>query len=919
MTEPENIKVYELAKELGMDSISLLDKLRTLNIVVKSHMSGLTSDEVLRARENLLAKSVASDKIKKTKTAKVPARTATTRKKAANGQDAETAPTPKKTEKRKETKESKDSGDEPSPKRTIIRRRASGGSEPAFTSSKSSEAYSSQEPDLSTVASTSPDHAPPNEDSSQVTPEQPPTATTEPEGTEDLSLDAAASAAKKSILQVANPAEARRTGLKIVKAAEPAAARGPMIRPVNRGETPTITGVGKKKTLFQEGEGFGPDGATRSGRIIKMNKESLDKMAADEAAKRRPGGLKELLKPEDANYSDYKKREMVFLPKRKRIPVGKELRKTQLTTRRESKRVVEMQNQILVSDFANQMGIKSGVVIKKLMGMGQTATVNQAIDFDTAVLIATEFGWDVKNVAFKEETFLGKKDITDTTEELVPRPPVVTIMGHVDHGKTSLLDAIRETNVVAKEAGGITQHIGAYTIQKDGQPVTFIDTPGHEAFTAMRARGANLTDIVVLVVAADDGVMPQTREAINHAQAAKVPIIVAVNKIDKPGANIEKIKQGLSEFQLLAEDWGGETIFVPCSATQKTGIDKLLEAILLTAEMLELKSNPNTLAQGVILESRLEKGRGPVATVLITRGTLKKTDTVVAGEHMGRVKAMKNWKGEILAETTPGIAVEILGLEGVPEAGDKFYQTKSDMDAKKIIDHRLEQKRLGQSATRKMTLEDLFAQAKTGDVKELKVILKADVSGSVEAVKESLIKLSTDKIKLTVILAATGGITESDVLLASASNAIIIGFHVRPETKALKIAENEKIEVTCYSIIYELLDEVKKSMGGLLDKKKVETFLGRAEVRQVFSIPKSGTIAGSYVVEGKIVRGAGVRLLRDSVIVHEGKMTSLRRFKNDAKEVQQGFECGIGIEGYNDIKPGDLIEAYQIDMVAQEL
>jgi translation initiation factor IF-2 len=493
-------------------------------------------------------------------------------------------------------------------------------------------------------------------------------------------------------------------------------------------------------------------------------------------------------------------------------------------------------------------------------------------------------------------------------------------MGHVDHGKTTLLDSIREANVAAGEAGGITQHIGAYTIEKNGKLITFIDTPGHEAFSVMRARGANVTDIVILVVSADDGVMPQTREALSHAQAAQVPIIVAVNKIDKPGANPEKIKQGLSELNLLAEEWGGDTMFVPVSALKKTNIDKLLDSILLQAEVLDLKANPSGLATGTVLEARLERGRGPVMSVLINRGTLKVGAPIVSGGLQGKVKAMMDDKGRTVKEAGPGVAVEVLGLEGVPNAGEEFNSTATESDAKNIAEHRTNvAKQKAQATSSKMSLEDLFSKIKTGNVKELNVIVKADVYGSVEAVKDSLIKLSTDKVQVKVIHAATGGITESDILLASASNAVIIGFNVRPETKARQLAESEHVEVKSYSIIYELLDDVKKSMTGLLDKKKVERFLGRAEVRQIFSVPKIGVIAGTSVVDGKILRGANVRLLRDSRIIYEGKLSSLKRFKDDAKEVAQGFECGIGIENYNDLKPGDIIEAYQIDMVAPTL
>jgi len=650
-----------------------------------------------------------------------------------------------------------------------------------------------------------------------------------------------------------------------------------------------------------------------------MTKENLDQMAEEEAAKKRGGGGREAeIRPEDVRFADYRKKEMIFLPKRKRLPLGKQLQQTQKTVAGAKKRVVEMEDTISVQDFANQMSVKAIDVVRKLMAMGQMISVNSAVDFDTATVIGSEYQFEVRNKAYKEDDFIGVPE--DALESMSARPPIVTIMGHVDHGKTTLLDSIRDANVAGGEKGGITQHIGAYTIDKNGKLITFIDTPGHEAFSVMRARGANVTDIVILVVSADDGVMPQTREALSHAQAAGVPIIVAVNKIDKPGANPEKIKQGLAELNLLAEDWGGETMFVPVSALKKTNLDKLLDAILLQAEVLDLKANPNTMASGTVLEARLEKGRGPVVSVLVDRGTLKLGDPIVSGIYSGKVKAMTDDKGSMVKVATPGYAVEVLGFEGIPNAGEPFNAAPTEADARDIASNRLDKNRAKVSGTgAKLTLEDMFSKVQSGALKELNVILKADVFGSVEAVRDSLIKNSTEKVKVKVILAATGGITESDVLLASASNAIILGFNVRPETKARQLAEAEHVEIKSYGIIYELLDDVKLAMTGLLDKKKVEKFLGRAEVRQIFSVPKIGTIAGTAVIDGKILRNANVRLLRDSRIIYEGKLSSLKRFKDDAKEVATGFECGIGIENYNDLKPGDLIEAFQIEMVTPSL
>ncbi|MGZ3708096.1 MAG: translation initiation factor IF-2, partial [Bdellovibrionota bacterium] len=707
------------------------------------------------------------------------------------------------------------------------------------------------------------------------------------------------------------PVAPRRSILKIVEAAAPPPR--PMIKPAP-GTGPTPVGGPKplmKGTATQDKDGF---------RIIKMTKENLDQMAEEEAAKKRGGGGREAeIRPEDVRFADYRKKEMVFLPKRKKLPVGKQLNRTQITETKAAKRVVEMQETISVQELASQLSVKATDVIRKLMSMGTMASINQAIDFDTATLVANEYKYEVRNVAYKEEEVIGVS--TDKTEELIGRPPVVTIMGHVDHGKTTLLDSIREANVAGGEAGGITQHIGAYTVEKNGKLITFIDTPGHEAFTVMRARGANVTDIVILVVSADDGVMPQTREALSHAQAAKVPIIVAVNKIDKPGANPEKIKQTLAELNLLAEDWGGDTQFVPVSALKKTNIDKLLDAILLQAEILDLKANPDAQASGTVLEARLEKGKGPVVSVLVSRGTLKVGDAIVSGQFAGKVRAMQDDKGRNVKEVTPGIAAEVQGFEGVPNAGDVFNAPPTESDAREIAQNRIDKARdkATNAAPGKVSLDALFSKIQAGDVKELNVILKADVFGSVEAIRDSLVKLSTEKVKVKVIHAAPGGITESDVLLATASGAIIIGFNVRPETKARQVAESEHVEIKSYSIIYEVMDDVTKAMTGLLDKKKVEKFLGRAEVRQTFSVPKIGTIAGSAVIDGKITRGAQVRLLRESRVIYEGKLSSLKRFKDDAKEVATGFECGIGIENYNDLKPGDIIEAFQIEMITPEL
>jgi translation initiation factor IF-2 len=582
-----------------------------------------------------------------------------------------------------------------------------------------------------------------------------------------------------------------------------------------------------------------------------------------------------------------------------------------------SKRVFKIEEVITVGDLAHRMGIKAAEVIKKLIEMGMPTTVNQLLDADTARILAQEYGYEVENVAPEVESLIDQE--TDREEDLVPRPPVVTIMGHVDHGKTTLLDAIRQSNVTGEEAGGITQHIGAYEVEHGDRKLVLLDTPGHEAFTSMRARGASVTDIVVLVVAADDGVMPQTIEAIDHAKAAGVPIVVAVNKIDKPGAQPDRIRQQLSEHGLVPEEWGGQTLYANVSAKRKTGIDSLLELILLQADILELKSNPVKMARGTVIESRLEKGRGPVATVLVQEGTLRVGDPIVTGIHFGRVRALANHKGKRLMESPPGTPAEIQGLDGLPAAGQKFAVLKDERTARQIALHRQEKDREKTVARPRFSLEDLHRHIEVGALKELNIVIKADVQGSMEALQFSLDKLSGEKVKVTVIHAGVGGISESDVMLASASTAVIIGFNVRPEPKAADLAERESVDVRLYSVIYDVVDDIRKAMEGLLAPTFREASQGRAEVRNTFHISKVGTIAGCYVLSGKITRNSSIRLLRESVVVYEGKLSSLKRFKDDVREVSEGYECGIGLENFNDIQVGDQIEAYVMEKVAGTL
>ncbi len=641
--------------------------------------------------------------------------------------------------------------------------------------------------------------------------------------------------------------------------------------------------------------------------------------AADGAPKKKKG-RKVISKPDQSSLMERDFKRGGSRPQKRRALPGKEQRKTEITVPRASKRVIRISEMITVGDLARAMGVKAGEVLKKLMDMGMMATINQMLDHDTAVLLAGEFEYQVENVAFDVEQALETEQEGGAGGEMLPRAPVITMMGHVDHGKTSLLDAIRATNVAEGEAGGITQHIGAYTVDVRGRQVTFLDTPGHEAFTAMRARGAKVTDLVVLVVAADDGVMPQTREAIDHARAAEVPIIVAVNKIDKPDANPERVKQELGNFGLAPEDWGGDTIVVPVSAKTKEGIEQLLEMILLQADILELKANPKRLAKGTIVEARLDRGRGPVATVLVQEGTLKVGDPFVCGTEYGRIRAMMDDKGNRIESAGPSTPVEILGLGGVPEAGDIFVAVQDDAKARQVAEHRRGKQRDAEMAkTAKVSLDDLYQQIQSGEVRELKVVIKTDVQGSVEAVSDALRRLSTEDVRLNVIHGSVGGITESDVLLASASNAVVIGFNVRPEPKAAALAEREGIDIRLYTVIYDALNDLRDAIEGLLEPSLQEKVLGRAEVRQTFSVSGQGVIAGCFVVDGKLVRGGKARLLRDHVVVHDGRIASLKRFKEDAREVASGYECGIGLEAFQDVKVGDIIEGYEVEEVARRL
>ncbi len=579
---------------------------------------------------------------------------------------------------------------------------------------------------------------------------------------------------------------------------------------------------------------------------------------------------------------------------------------------KESSRVVRIERTVSVGELARMLGIKAPEVQRKLMALGTMVSINQEIDFETATSVSAEFDYEIEDVGFREEKYL--EDSSAVEDGLEPRPPVITIMGHVDHGKTTLLDALRETNVVEEEAGGITQHIGAYQVEVGGRELTFIDTPGHAAFTEMRARGAQVTDIVIIVIAATEGIMPQTVEAIEHSKAAGVSIIVAINKCDLPGANPQAARQRLMEHGLIPEEFGGDIICVDISAKQKTGLDKLLEMVNLQAELLELKADSKRRAVGVVLESQLDKGRGPVATVLVQQGTLEPGDTFVVGTCMGRVRAIEDQNGNRVKSAGPSMPGRVIGLSSVPEAGQTLNVVENERVAKEIIENRInEQRRRPAAPMPSFTLDEFYERMEGGGVKELTVVIKGDVHGSVEALRDALLKLSTDSVKLNVILSSVGAISKDDVMLAKASNAIILGFHVRPDPPGRNAAEEQSVDIRVYKVIYEVIDDVKKAMAGLLSPIITETMGGRAEVREVFTVPKMGKIAGSMVAEGTIRRGAVCRLVRDGVQIYEGKVGSLKRFKDDAREVNSGFECGIGIEGYNDIKVGDVIETFTLE------
>ncbi len=864
------LRVYELARELNMDNKILLEKLQEIDVDVKSHVSTLEEDAIARIKRTLfggktLEKIVEDERIKpnvirrRKKIVPEPVKPeAITPEPVVAGETAPPEATPE-----AETVEARQPAETVAPPETIV--------EPAEPESD----------EIQTVAEETP-----------------------------VSKTKARKKAKKGmpakVISLPEPVE-------YLIEPEPEKAPAPVADALP--EEPAKTKPDKKRLQFEDLKGLmGADVAKEDDTDKKLKKKKpLDTAKGRHADKIKTALRRKEVIEGDALYDHSAGRSRKSRKKFKQQQVSSD-QKTRITVPKAIKRRIKIDDSIVLADLAKRMGVKAGEIIAKLMGMGVMVTVNQTIDYDTASLVAQEFNFEVEKASFKEETYF--KMESDDPSQMTSRPPVVTIMGHVDHGKTSLLDVIRETKVTELESGGITQHIGAYHVQLKRGDIVFLDTPGHEAFTAMRSRGAHVTDIVVLVVAADDGVMPQTIEAINHAKAAEVPIIVAVNKIDKEGADLERIRRQLAEKGLSPEEWGGDTIFVDVSAKQKIGIDTLLEMILLQTEILELTANPNKPAKGYIIESRLDIGRGAVATVLIQEGTLHIGDPVVCGMYYGKIRMMFNDLGVAVKTAGPSIPVEIVGLSGVPLAGDELIALTAEKDAKQVSEHRLQQQRSRSlAATSRLSLEKLYEQMLEGEVKDLNIIIKADVQGSIEALAEALKKLSTDEVKVNIIHSAVGSIIESDVSLAAVTNAIILGFHVRPAPKVSGMADDEHVDIRYYDVIYHAIKDVQDALVGMMSSKFEERALGQAEVRQVFMVPGIGTIAGSMVTSGKIQRGQQARVVRDGIVVYTGKIDSLRRFKDDAREVVQNYECGIHIENFNDIKLGDIIECFYLEEI----
>ncbi len=924
MTQPKK-RVYELARELNMTNKSLLERISSLDLGLNSHMSTLDDDTEHKIRQfiqgvmepSLVEKRVRPTvirrrrKVVKPEPAEEPADTAdaeveadATAEEEAKTDEVAPAPAAEETQ-----------APDPEPE---VEEKAEPVEAAEEALEKTAEPEAEAEPEVPpAIEEEAPEEAEAPTESKAEPPAEPEPA--EPAAEEQAPAEKAAKEEAEKAPEVKSapkPKKSEHTA-KIIKLPEKPVVptpRGPGAadqrtrrpggpRPLRQVPAappimPPADDRGKRKGKKKGGRGEGPDQDQRYGKKRSSFKRKSVVEGADLYSSRQRG------------------RKGRKGAKGKAVASGQ---KTQITTAKAIKRRVKIDETIVLAELAKRMGIKAADMIAKLMSMGVMVTVNQTIDYETATLVAAEFDYEIEKASFEEEEILQVAQ-EDDPEKLAPRPPVVTIMGHVDHGKTSLLDVIRKSSVTSGEAGGITQHIGAYLVSTDKGDIAFLDTPGHEAFSAMRNRGAQVTDIVILVVAADDGVMPQTVEAINHSKAAEVPIIVAVNKMDKPEADPDKVTRQLSEIGIVPEDWGGENIFVHVSAKAETGLDDLLEMILLQAEVLELKANPDKLAVGHVVEAKLDSGRGPVATVLVKEGTLKTGAPVVCGVHHGKVRAMLDDLGDNVDQAGPSMPVEIIGLSGVPMAGDEMVAVKDEKDAKQVSQHRTQKQRSKDLAkTSRLSLDSLFEKMQEGELQDLNLIIKTDVDGSMEAIKESVLKLSNEEVNINIVHAATGTITESDISLAAVSEAIIIGFNVRANAKVQEMANEEHVDIRYHNIIYNVIQEIKDAILGLMKSTFEERILGRADVRETFHVPKVGTIAGCYVTDGKIERGNQTRLLRDGIVIYDGKNVSLRRYKDDVKEVQSGYECGIGLENYNDIKVGDVIEAYYLEEIRPEM
>lgn len=885
------IRIYELARDLNMTNKMLLEKIRGLDIDVKSHMSSLDDETLARIKEKILgspAKEIEETRIKPTlirrrkkRIPKKPARIESSdepelRPEKIDAKDT----TPEKIHEDKELPPEKEQKkpEKIEPPKAAVKETAGAEKETL----KKVEAQ-----DGATVKSEVPKEEPEAEKPAKKPPEKPekPAKLKPKKVTKKRKKDTPAKIIK---LPVTPPPEKKEPEIETTDTPLPETEKTSKDEPVKEKKR-------QKKKWAQKPEEGVTDRKFFKKKISFRKKEVVE--GADLYAKGHRG--RKGRKVAKGKAATTKQKPLITVPKA-------------------IKRRIKIDDAIALSDLAKRMGIKASEMIKKLMDLGVMATVNQVIDFDTAVLVAAEFDYELEKASFEEEAVL--KVQKDDPEKLLSRPPVVTIMGHVDHGKTSLLDVIRETKVTEHEAGGITQHIGAYNVTTDKGQIVFLDTPGHEAFTEMRSRGAKITDLVILVVAADDGVMPQTIEAINHSKAAEVPIIVAINKMDKPDADPDRVQRELAEAGIVSEDWGGDTIFVQVSAKENRGIDELLEMVLLQAELLELKANPDKLAMGHVVEAKLDSGRGPVATILVKEGTLGLHDPVVCGVHYGKVRALLNDRGRQMTSAGPSTPVEIIGLSGVPNAGDELIALADEKNAKQVSSHRIQKQRSKELAkTSRLSLDKLYEKMQENEVKALNLIIKADVHGSIEALTDALTKLSNEEVRISVIHSATGALNESDISLAAVSDAIILGFNVRPSSKIQMLAQEENVDIRFYNIIYNVIKDVKNAIVGMMASTFEERVLGKAEVREVFHVPKVGAIAGCYVIEGKIERGQLARVLRDWVVTYEGKISSLRHFKDDVKEVQSGYECGISIKNYNDVKLGDIIECYYEEEIKPEL